>query len=1307
MNALIKALFLSIILISVFSTVNATAAGGVMTAKDENGAHHANAGEKFFVHVSQDTNVSEDSNYALFFRWIDINFSNRSGSPKYWDLNLIDGNTSAVSDENVVAGRISQGPCLSMYHGGAINFIDMDIINFSSASTTVDAGYFDVNVVIPADANHADMNGKAGVLELWRLSPGDHSGAIGQYACTSMDANALFIIGPAIIVTLLGAPIEMPAVAPIDGNVTVFGYGFPLDANIVLKFADANGSYVDVNMLDVNSSAATNPYGDGPANERTWDQNGIANMMTYGRQTYNDLRDTNNLPKGTIQYTILGAGSVSSMLGRLLAPDANGEFDVNVLIPYTISLAGPGGVIPDNNIFADINGAFSITKYSDANKISQAKVIVTPGFRMSSDENVTVLVCTDLSGKYNCGPGDVNASTAQRVSIEEAMMSGWIRDQGNVKAIWVYLKDANVLVKMNSDVNISRGPRRDYSSNMVGANGKAKIDSEAMPEFGTDPSGNPIDANITMYNIKGSTGPIPYLARNGVKCPATICKNLDLGTFSYDAPYTATDGTVSWEYNTNAGDGNFSFRVSGFSEYSAGTLTATVTGDSNTGRTYFTRDGNLTVTFTYKDTNYQDQNSLARGSDGADANFAVSIYLSKTQCGQQYLLYKDFNILDNNGIVCTSAPSNFAAGAATNYAINDDDANISTTQTCSIGLDLARYADTGEAGFSHFTGTTGSGTYRTGTTRRFGNTAPDLQKTIMGRFYIDVNISAPRDPAVGNTLCATSDANTAINPPELFIWDTNFMNSHGSTFFDFNRLGGVTGDQNLAIDFNVRIQDTNMSLADLNLSIYYSQTMGDRNNVLVKDMNLMLTDANLSKGHADQNTVKCNYYSSAPIANTDDANHTTNRDTNCRFYLNAADLREGRYFIDMVLSPRTDNNRGAGSWAWDVNSRITLATTDYNSTANPAGINDTNIPVIRQLTGCNVTVKSTCAAVTVDANDTSNIKNFWHGTSTSGNYTDNGLNNLINFCIGTGESLPTTRTYYLKVSDFMDLNSAVSSCPITYESASGTTTGTTTPGTTGGTPGSTGGTPGSGGATEPTTETIVETTTTAPATQEEVAGILSEAGYTAPQIEKMQGIAEKTDVSQSIIVEKTTDPKITDPSRKFSYKTTITITVNNDSTKDWKNVSVVVEIPKTVAENASEITSETEMKVLKADPLIEFVVPQIKAGETAKIVYTLAKDITEAVAETIKAPFATGYTVVTVRPPASTCNNNGICEAGETTATCQADCLAPVVPPQIPPAAPAMDLTLPVIIIILGVVLIACGYYIVVSKKPKNKLKYK
>ncbi len=140
-----------------------------------------------------------------------------------------------------------------------------------------------------------------------------------------------------------------------------------------------------------------------------------------------------------------------------------------------------------------------------------------------------------------------------------------------------------------------------------------------------------------------------------------------------------------------------------------------------------------------------------------------------------------------------------------------------------------------------------------------------------------------------------------------------------------------------------------------------------------------------------------------------------------------------------------------------------------------------------------------------------------------------------------------------------------------------------------------------------TTETVYEVTETVTYTPEQLEEVLSNmtddqgnALFTETEIAEMVANAEEYEFEITAKVE-----KITNAEGNESYKTTITTTVTNNTGKDQKNVKVVVEVPKEVSETASRITSGTIFTVLKDDPILEFTLPLLKAGQTQTVTYTV------------------------------------------------------------------------------------------------------
>jgi len=432
--------------------------------------------------------------------------------------------------------------------------------------------------------------------------------------------------------------------------------------------------------------------------------------------------------------------------------------------------------------------------------------------------------------------------------------------------------------------------------------------------------------------------------------------------------------------------------------------------------------------------------------------------------------------------------------------------------------------------------------------------------------------------------------------------------------------------------------------------------------------------------------VECTTYLTQ---DTLDVNFSHTRDANCRFNWNLGeDVREGRYFIDMIITPGTpDHNRGAGAWAFDTNwDFVTMAAKtstllyDANSSRNPGAINDTNNPIL--VVSGSSSSTSQCVTISLDANDSSNISKYWQTITTDsvGQYTDQNVTASYQACVGSSTQLPVTYTYYFKATDFGDRNSSVQSHSITFNSAGGGPASTTTDtgtGDTGGT-GGTGGTGSTGGETTPGTETVLEKTVTGTATAEEIAGILAEAGYSEAQIAKMTQTAGNANITQAIKVE-----KITSSTGAISYKTTVTMTVKNKTGNDWENITVVVEVPKAIATDASEISSTYTMNVLKADPIIEFVVPEVKAGQSADITYSVGKEVGDSAAAEMSAPILTGYTEKAEPEPGP------------------APTPTPTPTPAPTPEAAGIDLTTIGILVVILVVIVAV--YMGVVRKPKKK----
>lgn len=1210
MNRFFKYLLFSGILFIMLSNVQATYD---INVTDINGAQHANKGEDFniFINIASTMDINADFNYliALSYQgeYVDLNVNLRT------DSTTAAGSLNGGGDGNVMRKTLSGS-------GACENAGDVNVFVLSRAHQ--DNNTFDITVTVPSSGTINRMVGKEVSLEVWRLLDTTDSNTA-TCSASAPDANALFIIGPAIILRPLANNAQAaPGIGSIDSNMTVLGFGFDPDLNITLKFADANGTYTnDLNIQDVNHQ-----------NSSYSDANTIIDFV-FSRLT---------------PQTANNANALSTYDGNCVNPDGNGSFDVNIMLPPipATSMPGPGGT-PDNNINAS-NGI------QDAN----ASVVITPSLTIT-DENVTVGIC-NTDGTYTTvyKAADCSGGTFSRVSVDTAMQNNMITNMGSVKGFRVEMCSGGcssggapfVRIEFNSDMNLSIGPQRNYSNNMNTANGKAKIDSAAMPEFA-------MDANITMYNVISASSTMPVLAKDGIVCPTTTCKNRDGSALSED--YTdASTSVQTWSYNSDAGDGNISFRVSSFSEYVAGNLTVEVI-TPNGGEKFRSGtghgDNNTIITFRFKDLNTLDNNWSTIGT----STMGAILYYSNQQGAKDYIIMNDANIFDAEGIDCNSDITDLIT------------ANLSFWQTCT-----------------------------------FDWNATDFNMAI-GEYVLDVNILDPWKATTGErSVIGYGDANFFINPPMIEITDLNFFSENFviNDYINTVTRSDATLDMNYVIDFNIFLPDLNVDsnfmMSDYNIMFFYGESQystEDANRLKAiqgvnLDLNLVLT----GKNQYEARGIICN----KPVAEMSDYNCTFEWDTN--IVIDKKGYLTARIFN---IAPKTVY---VPTQTGDTYARVvdTNELWDINSTPYAFTVNDANVPRA-SVAGSSTIVEGNTYIMVLTCDDNASDVNRYFFRDGSTNWFSSASNQETFIATGSGE---VVKTLYGGCIDYAgnisDINAVQT---VTFRlGTSGTQPPATEP------PG--GGSPGGGPATEPAgTETVVTVESGGTPDSETVEKTLTEAGFSQNQVQAAKQIATASQVSQTVNVVKTVST-----SGETTYNTRVGITVTNSSSKKWKNVKVIVEIPKEVAEDASEITSDYEIVVLKADPIIQFVVPEIRAGQTVEVLYNIAKNISEETAGSIPLGLVTAYTEVqpcedtvcqsepcrtaTCNPATERCeyqNKADGLECGQGMECKTGACveMSPPVPPQ-PPGTDYTTLIVTIVVVLLAVIG-GAYYYTTAHKKGK------
>ncbi|VVB75326.1 Uncharacterised protein [uncultured archaeon] len=246
---------------------------------------------------------------------------------------------------------------------------------------------------------------------------------------------------------------------------------------------------------------------------------------------------------------------------------------------------------------------------------------------------------------------------------------------------------------------------------------------------------------------------------------------------------------------------------------------------------------------------------------------------------------------------------------------------------------------------------------------------------------------------------------------------------------------------------------------------------------------------------------------------------------------------------------------------------------------------------------------------------------------------------------------------------------------------------------------STGGGTSSGGSTTTSSEgtvTVSESSDSFTPTASEVTDALSALKgddglplYTASEVAAMAASSQDYTFTKTLKVE-----EVTSSNGTKSYNSTFSISVKNNNSTDMQNVLVVETIPKAVAQaiTASQIDSALQFRILAADPVVQFTVPLIKAGQSYSVGYVLNTTAKPGTAS-LSAPTIGGEQVVVpvVTPPVT---------------TPPADKNQPATTPPVvetPIAGAGMDWTMPIVVIIVIIVIVVIAA-VSMGKGKKGKL---
>ncbi|MDD4082347.1 MAG: hypothetical protein PHD05_03070 [Sphaerochaetaceae bacterium] len=138
--------------------------------------------------------------------------------------------------------------------------------------------------------------------------------------------------------------------------------------------------------------------------------------------------------------------------------------------------------------------------------------------------------------------------------------------------------------------------------------------------------------------------------------------------------------------------------------------------------------------------------------------------------------------------------------------------------------------------------------------------------------------------------------------------------------------------------------------------------------------------------------------------------------------------------------------------------------------------------------------------------------------------------------------------------------------------------------------------------------------------------------YSENEIIKIIHDLPNYDIVRNVLVE-----KIVYLSGSTNYRINVKTIVKNKTSNDLVDIKVVIEVPKKITDNASNIKSLIPFTILVNDPIIEFNLPSLKAGQDANIVYTVvgadAFDVNEIVFTEPIIRSATKVIVPPINPP--------------------------------------------------------------------------
>jgi len=100
---------------------------------------------------------------------------------------------------------------------------------------------------------------------------------------------------------------------------------------------------------------------------------------------------------------------------------------------------------------------------------------------------------------------------------------------------------------------------------------------------------------------------------------------------------------------------------------------------------------------------------------------------------------------------------------------------------------------------------------------------------------------------------------------------------------------------------------------------------------------------------------------------------------------------------------------------------------------------------------------------------------------------------------------------------------------------------------------------------------------------------------------------------------------VTDEEGRMSCETTVTVTLQNNTNRNWNKVLLAAEIPEFLAEKLSEVEADCEMHAVKGTGVARFLLPKVGAMQSSSISYKVGRMISQAEANSVPLPAVIKY----------------------------------------------------------------------------------